>query len=231
MGMNNSANVVTEVLDQRALLAVQHVCNQEAVKVPWAKVAALLGPTVTEGALVQHLAKLRNKLERDGVPVTPPLKRGGKSASANTKSATDKGAVAKRNPSKLSKKEEDEDEKEGGNDSDGAAIAKKQENAQRKKKGADSDFDGEGLGNRKRTYLNEELTSDSEGEPLAKRKRPNQLTKGSNAESKKNKTGSKEKARAKGHPGSVKVKSEQDDDGGSKSSTKTADKRKWSTTQ
>lgn len=222
-GMKTPANFVTEVLDQRALLAIQHVCNQEAVKIPWTKVAAVLGATVTEGALVQHLAKLRNKLEKDGVAVTPPLKRGGKNASANTKTLADKGAVAKRTSSKLSKEDED-----GDDDSDGALITKKKSNAQGKKKETGSDSDDEPLAKKKRKAQGKkkETDSDSDSEPLAKRKRPNQPKKGSNAESKKDKTGSKEKARAKGQSGSVKIKSEQDDVSVSKSSTKKADKRK-----
>ena len=229
--METSANAVAEILDQRALLAVQHVCNQDAVKIPWTKVAALLGPTVTEGALIQHLAKLRTKLERDGVPVTPPLKRGGKNASINPKTVADKGAVAKRTSSKLRKK--DEDEKEGDYDSDdGALINKKKKNAHRKKKGTESDSDGESLAKTKRkTQPKKEAGSDSDSEPLAKRKRTNRQKKESSADSKKDKTGSKEKVRAKGQSGSVKIKSEQDDDGGSKSSTKKADKRKRSTAQ
>ena len=224
--IKTAANVVTETLDQRALLAVQHVCNREGVKVPWSEVAAHLGDTVTEGALVQHLAKLRNKLEKDGVPVTPPLKRGGKNASANSKTVTDKGAVGKRTSSKLSKKDEDEDEVDYN--SDGAANTKKKENAQRKKKGTDSDFDDEPLGKKKTTAQpNKEVTSDSDSEPLAKRKKLNQPKKGSNAESNKDKTGSKDKGRVKGQSGSVKIKPEQDDD----SPKKKGDKRKWSTIQ
>jgi hypothetical protein len=35
-----------------------------------------MGPTFTEGAIVQHLAKLRGLMERYHIPVPPPLKRG-----------------------------------------------------------------------------------------------------------------------------------------------------------
>ncbi len=41
-----------------------------------ARVAEVMGPHFTEGAIVQHLAKLRNLMDHHGIPVPPPLKRG-----------------------------------------------------------------------------------------------------------------------------------------------------------
>lgn len=75
------------------------------MKIPWDEIGAELGPTITEGAIVQHLAKLRTRLESEGVKVTPPMKRGGRAASNlpsakpgnnNTKTVSAKGGVAKR---------------------------------------------------------------------------------------------------------------------------------------
>ena len=135
-----AANLIPEQLDQRALLAVQHACSQDGIKIPWAKVGQLLGSSITEGALVQHLAKLRNKLDEDGVQVVPSLKRGGKAANSkggNNKTVTNNGAVAKRTykpraPAKGNKAEA-VDDSYGDYDSDGERIGKKKRNARPKK--------------------------------------------------------------------------------------------------
>ncbi|KAL8827348.1 MAG: hypothetical protein Q9191_003240 [Dirinaria sp. TL-2023a] len=46
------------------------------VRVPWAEVGRAMGG-ISEGAIVQHLAKVRGHLHEKGVAVPPPLKRGG----------------------------------------------------------------------------------------------------------------------------------------------------------
>ncbi|PYI36934.1 hypothetical protein BP00DRAFT_411037 [Aspergillus indologenus CBS 114.80] len=48
-----------------------------SVKIPWTEVANTMGHNVTEGAIVQHLAKLRSRRVAAGKPVPPPLRRGG----------------------------------------------------------------------------------------------------------------------------------------------------------
>ena len=58
------------------LLILQKICNQKNVKLPWDEVGAQLGGTITGGAIVQHLAKLRAKRVDRGLPVPEPLKRG-----------------------------------------------------------------------------------------------------------------------------------------------------------
>ena len=83
------------------------------MKIPWDEVGAELGPTITEGAIVQHLAKLRNRLADEGVQVTPPLKRGGRinsgapssKAGNNNKTVSAKGGVAKRTGTGRSQKQ------------------------------------------------------------------------------------------------------------------------------
>lgn len=40
------------------------------------RVAEIMGPVFTEGAIVQHLAKLRGLMAKNGIPVPPALKRG-----------------------------------------------------------------------------------------------------------------------------------------------------------
>jgi hypothetical protein len=64
-----------EELDTLLLLTVQSACNLTGVKVPWEKVAELMGPKFTEGAIVQHLSKLRVRREGAGQRVPPPLRR------------------------------------------------------------------------------------------------------------------------------------------------------------
>ena len=96
------ANNEAEVYDQRCLLALQHVLSIKGIKIPWDEVGAKLGPTITEGAIVQHLAKLRTRLENEGIKVTPALQRGGRIRTSrakvanNVKTVSAKGAVAKR---------------------------------------------------------------------------------------------------------------------------------------
>lgn len=55
---------------------LQYVCNDEGIRIPWDKVARGLGPDYSEGAIVQHLAKLRSRMAEMGIGVPPPLKRG-----------------------------------------------------------------------------------------------------------------------------------------------------------
>ncbi|KKK20765.1 hypothetical protein AOCH_002266 [Aspergillus ochraceoroseus] len=65
-----------ENLDELLLLTIQSVCNTQSVKIPWSNVAKTMGNNVTEGAIVQHLAKLRTRRAAAGKDVPPPLKRG-----------------------------------------------------------------------------------------------------------------------------------------------------------
>ncbi|EED14821.1 hypothetical protein TSTA_042930 [Talaromyces stipitatus ATCC 10500] len=64
-------------LDKLLLLTIQSVCNREGVKIPWAEVAKSMGNNVTEGAIIQHLAKLRVRRVEKNKQVPPPLRRGG----------------------------------------------------------------------------------------------------------------------------------------------------------
>ncbi|CAG8893392.1 unnamed protein product [Penicillium egyptiacum] len=73
--------------DIRLLLAIQYICNKLSVKIPWKDVAEVMGEKFTEGAIVQHLSKLRTKREEQDKPNPPPLKR---AANGNHKSDTSK---------------------------------------------------------------------------------------------------------------------------------------------
>ena len=64
-------------MDKKLLLTVQFVCNAEGVKIPWDKVGIVMGDEISDGAVIQHLAKLRSRMLKAGLDVPPPLRRGG----------------------------------------------------------------------------------------------------------------------------------------------------------
>jgi hypothetical protein len=70
----------TDDLDKQVLLTIQYACNEAGVRIPWDDVARLMceitKEPVTGGAIIQHLAKLRSKMESYEFKVPPPLKRG-----------------------------------------------------------------------------------------------------------------------------------------------------------
>lgn len=70
-------------IDIQLLLAVQYACNKTGTKIPWKETAEVLGPKFTEGAIVQHLSKLRTKRDELNKPCPPPLKRAAGSTSKN----------------------------------------------------------------------------------------------------------------------------------------------------
>lgn len=55
---------------------MQYACNEAGLRIPWENVAKLMGDKFSDGAIVQHLSKLRQKMIDNGLPVPPPLKRG-----------------------------------------------------------------------------------------------------------------------------------------------------------
>lgn len=64
-------------MDKKLLLTIQSVCNTDGVKIPWDKVGEIMGDQITDGAVIQHLAKLRQRMVAQGLSVPPPLRRGG----------------------------------------------------------------------------------------------------------------------------------------------------------
>ncbi|KAJ5609277.1 hypothetical protein N7528_009844 [Penicillium herquei] len=56
-------------LDIQLLLTVQQSCNATGVKIPWALCAETMGTKFTEGAIIQHLSKLRTRREAENKPV------------------------------------------------------------------------------------------------------------------------------------------------------------------
>ncbi|KAL5360709.1 hypothetical protein BJX96DRAFT_150708 [Aspergillus floccosus] len=80
--------IIVDNLDELLLLTIQSVCNKNSVKIPWAEVAKTMGHNVTEGAIVQHLAKLRSRRVASDKAVPPPLRRGGVGSSSTKSSET-----------------------------------------------------------------------------------------------------------------------------------------------
>ena len=64
-------------MDKKLLLTIQWVCNRRKITIPWDLVGAEMGATISAGAVIQHLSKLRQKMVAEGLPVPPPLARGG----------------------------------------------------------------------------------------------------------------------------------------------------------
>ncbi|KAL9608176.1 MAG: hypothetical protein Q9167_006980 [Letrouitia subvulpina] len=73
-----------DATDKKLLLAIQWACNQKNVRIPWDMVGQEIESYVTGGAVVQHLAKLRDRMVMEGLPVPPPLTRGGRVPKANS---------------------------------------------------------------------------------------------------------------------------------------------------
>jgi hypothetical protein len=141
LNRHNTCSLLTatiENLDKFLMLTIQSVCNNHGVKIPWDEVAKVMGHPITEGAVVQHLAKLRQRLEEAGHPVPPPLRRGGATpikvstgvgAAAlmgGTTASVTKGLKRKSRPTKGAGGEDDGDaEKSSGMDEEYGGSPKK----------------------------------------------------------------------------------------------------------
>ncbi|MCJ1387206.1 hypothetical protein MMC18_000046 [Xylographa bjoerkii] len=107
-----------EDMDIQMLLTLQKICNQKAIKLPWDEVGAQLGGTITGGAIIQHLAKIRARRVEQGLPVPEPLKRGSggsislSSGAVNDASGARKGRRGKRTTSLSINTSNEDDEEE-----------------------------------------------------------------------------------------------------------------------
>ncbi|KEF54900.1 uncharacterized protein A1O9_09343 [Exophiala aquamarina CBS 119918] len=63
-------------IDKGLMLTIQYCCGESGIKIPWRRIAEVMGPKFTEGSITQHLAKLRKRMVADNIPVPPALKRG-----------------------------------------------------------------------------------------------------------------------------------------------------------
>lgn len=148
--------------------------SKKGVKIPWDEIGAELGPTITEGTIVQHLAKLRTRLEGEGVPVTPPMKRGGRATSNvpgaksgnnnKTKTVSAKGGVAKRTGNAKAQKKGHRVNEEA--DDDDAVEVKDDPPVQRKAKAQAKNEIEVGKGKGKSGYIDMKDEHDSEGEEI-----------------------------------------------------------------
>lgn len=101
------ANMTADAMDKKLLLAVQYQCNSIGLAIPWNDIGTLMGPKITGGAVIQHLAKMRTRMIVQNLSVPPPLRRGGggaristttTSSAPNTKTtSTKKGGSGKAN--------------------------------------------------------------------------------------------------------------------------------------
>ena len=57
------------------IVAVDHVCKEHGIKIPYEQVAKLISNDTSAGAIEQHISKLRNNRIRQGLPTHPPTKR------------------------------------------------------------------------------------------------------------------------------------------------------------
>ncbi len=115
-------------MDKKLLLAVQWACNRKSIKIPWDMVGKEMGETITESAVIQHLAKLRQRMVDEDLPVPPPLTRGGRTEKTTVKKPA-ANRVSKRVSKKkeVSRREEDEEDSDsdGEYDSEEEIVAKK----------------------------------------------------------------------------------------------------------
>ncbi|KAK4862842.1 hypothetical protein LT330_002975 [Penicillium expansum] len=124
--------------DIRLLLAIQYACNKSSIKIPWKDVAEVMGEKFTEGAIVQHLSKLRTKREEQDKPNPPPLKRAGnghhKTDASNKKEAPAKAGPAP-NTRNAKRRRRDQSDYESDYESENSVYAlKKKQFAKSKKK-------------------------------------------------------------------------------------------------
>ena len=72
-------------MNKKLLLAIQYVCSTQGPRLPWNEIGKIVGnkradgrvKDLSEGAITQHLAKMRIKMIDAGEDVPPPLRKGG----------------------------------------------------------------------------------------------------------------------------------------------------------
>jgi hypothetical protein len=101
-----------ENLNELLLLTVQSVCNREGVRIPWAEVGKTMSADISEGAIVQHLAKMRTRRTQSNKAVPPPLRRGGSgTASSSSSLPSSKSFETSPTPSQAPKQEKEKAQK------------------------------------------------------------------------------------------------------------------------
>ncbi|KAI9699443.1 MAG: hypothetical protein M1836_003054 [Candelina mexicana] len=91
----------SDEMNNQLLLCIQSTMNAKGQRLPWEDIAETLGdtinaPTITDGAIIQHLAKMRSNFVNCGIEVPPPLRRGGASGPVPRGGGGSCGAAASR---------------------------------------------------------------------------------------------------------------------------------------
>ncbi|KAI9766131.1 MAG: hypothetical protein M1835_007237 [Candelina submexicana] len=91
----------SDEMNNQLLLCIQSTMNAKGQRLPWEDIAETLGdtinaPTITDGAIIQHLAKMRSNFVNRGTEVPPPLRRGGASGPVPRVGGGSCGAAASR---------------------------------------------------------------------------------------------------------------------------------------
>lgn len=90
--MKSKLTPSVEDKDKTLLLTMQYAMNQKRIKIPWDFIAKTMGPKYSEGSIVQHLSKLRERCADAGIPVPPGLRKGGRN-NQGTAETHEKGAT------------------------------------------------------------------------------------------------------------------------------------------
>ncbi|KAJ5171929.1 hypothetical protein N7492_004522 [Penicillium capsulatum] len=120
-------------IDAHLLLSVQAACNANQIKIPWDKVASIMGDRFTDGSIIQHLSKLRVRREAEGKPCPPPLRRSNtpmirkpvKGSARKGKKASDTGRFSLR--AKAGGITDSDDDDDDWEDDDGEEIVESDE--------------------------------------------------------------------------------------------------------
>ncbi|KAL8914287.1 MAG: hypothetical protein Q9171_001069 [Xanthocarpia ochracea] len=104
----------TDELDKKLLLTLQWACNAKGLKIPWDLVAEQMGPTISPGAVIQHLAKFRTRMVEQGHSVPPPLTRGG--SNNGIRAGKDRNTVGERTTKRAAKKAKQKEDSEENTD-------------------------------------------------------------------------------------------------------------------
>ncbi|KAL2856691.1 hypothetical protein BJY01DRAFT_242734 [Aspergillus pseudoustus] len=99
-----------ENLNELLLLTIQSVCNAKDIKIPWAEVASVMQHNTTEGAIVQHLTKLRKRRVEAKKAVPPPLKRGFRGSSSGVSGVSVERNIKENRPDTRTENGESSDE-------------------------------------------------------------------------------------------------------------------------
>lgn len=153
-------------MDIQLLLILQKVCNQKNIKLPWDEVGEQLGGTITGGAIIQHLAKLRTRRVNQGLPVPEPLKRGGGETPAAPSGGQKKSKGKGEAGAALDNSNDDDEEDIDIDKASDPEASFGERTKKRGKREADSEDEGDGYGTKKK------LKSKKQSKVSKSRKRP-----------------------------------------------------------